>query len=257
MSQAPLPQETKYWTRAEDRQRVVNAFFDRSAVHYDRACDIMSMGSGQTYRASALARAGLAPGMRVLDVGTGTGLLAREVVRAVGKSGTVIGVDPSRQMMLAGRRHFTIPLVQAVGECLPFPDGHFDFITMGYALRHVPDLQQTFREYLRVLRPEGRVLLLEITRPASLFGTALARVYFGTLVPLLAQLGTRSRDAAQLMTFYWDTIEQCVAPEVVLASLSDSGFLGSRTVIHGIFTEYTASRLVRGTLVTSSHSTCA
>lgn len=240
--QPPLPQEMTYWNRAEDRQRVVNALFDRSAAHYDRACGIMALGSGQAYRRAALERAGLYAGMEVLDVGTGTGLLACEVVQMLGADGHVVGVDPSPQMMAAGRHHRGIRFVQALGECLPFPDSHFDFITMGYALRHVPDLHEAFGEYFRVLRPGGRILLLEITKPASTLGAALARAYFGTLVPLLARIGTRSADAGQLMKFYWDTIEHCVPPEIVLASLSQSGFVAKRTTVHGIFSEYTASR---------------
>lgn len=240
--QPPLPQANKYWSRAEDRQRVVNALFNRSAEHYDRACHIMSVGSGQVYRREALERAGLRRGMNVLDVGTGTGLVAREVVRLVGSSGRVIGVDPSAKMMAAGRRHHDIGFVQGLGECLPFPDSRFDFITMGYALRHVPDIDQTFREYMRVLRPGGRVLLLEITRPSSALGFLLARLYFETVVPYLAWVGTRSADTAQLMSFYWDTITDCVAPDIVLASLRRTGFVSGRTVIHGIFSEYAATR---------------
>src|SRR5882672_621036 len=104
MSQPPLPTETRYWTSTDDRQRVVNRLFDRSAEHYDRACRIMSFGSGQRYRREALGRARLRPGMHVLDVGTGTGLLAREIVFLLGSSGRVVGLDPSRQMMTAGRR---------------------------------------------------------------------------------------------------------------------------------------------------------
>src|ERR1700694_2936791 len=179
MSQPPLPLRTRYWTRAEDRQAVVNGLFDRAAEHYDRACDLMSFGAGQSYRRDALRRAGIRAGMQVLDVGHGTGLLARKIIPLFGPSGRVIGVDPSFKMMSSGRDRLNMPFVQGVGECLPFPDRRFDFITMGYALRHVPDLDQAFGEYLRVLQPGGRVVVLEITRPASASGMALAQVYFG------------------------------------------------------------------------------
>jgi demethylmenaquinone methyltransferase/2-methoxy-6-polyprenyl-1,4-benzoquinol methylase len=240
LTHPPLPDRTRYWTRAEDRQRVVNLMFDRAAEHYDRACSIMSFGTGQAYRRAALERGGLRAGMEMLDVGTGTGLVAREAVRLTGASGRVIGVDPSRRMMTAGRERAAIAFVQGVGEELPFPDCRFDFLTMGYALRHVPDLDQAFSEYRRVLKPAGRLLLLEITRPSSRLGTIAAGMYFGTLVPALAGLRTRSRDAAALMRFYWDTIAQCVSPEMVLGSLRRTGFSASRTVTSSIFSEYIA-----------------
>jgi demethylmenaquinone methyltransferase/2-methoxy-6-polyprenyl-1,4-benzoquinol methylase len=243
MPQPPLPAESHYWKHAGERQAAVNALFDRSAQHYDRACHIMSCGSGQGYRREALARAGLQPGMRVLDVGTGTGLLAREIVHLVGSPGHIVGLDPSPGMMAAGRRQPGIQFVQGVGERLPFPDAHFDFLTMGYALRHVPDLDQTFEEYRRVLKPGGRMLLLEITRPASTLGLTLARLYFGTVVPWLTRISTGSANAEELMRFYWDTIARSVPPETVLASLGRSGLIApDRTVMHGIFSEYTATR---------------
>jgi demethylmenaquinone methyltransferase/2-methoxy-6-polyprenyl-1,4-benzoquinol methylase len=243
MNQPPLPAETRYWTRTDNRQRVVNALFDRSAEHYDRACSIMSFGSGQRYRREALDRAGLRSGMHVLDVGTGTGLLAREIIHVLGSSGGVVGLDPSWNMMAAGRRELNLRFVQGLGERLPFPDAQFDLVTMGYALRHVPDLDQTFEEYHRVLKPGGRLLLLEITRPASTLGLALARVYFGTVVPLITRIGTGSSNAAELMRFYWETIAQCVPPETVLTTLERAGFVApDREVMYGIFSEYTAMR---------------
>ena len=243
MNQPPLPSHTKYWSRAEDRQRVVNGLFDRAAEHYDRACGVMSFGSGQSYRREALERAGVHQGMDVLDVGTGTGLLAREIVRVIGPSGRVTGVDPAFNMITKGREHLNIPFVQGVGERLPFSDCRFDVITMGYALRHVPDLDQAFGEYRRVLRPGGLLVLLEITKPVSTIGMALARLYFVAVVPCVTWMATRSADAAQLMRFYWQTIQQCVPPETVIASLRRSGFdVPVRSVVHGIFSEYTAVR---------------
>ena len=243
MSQPPLPADSHYWARTDDRQLIVNALFDRSAAHYDRACGIMSFGSGQSYRREALNRAGLRAGMHVLDVGTGTGLLAREIVKFVGSTGRVIALDPSWKMMAAGRRDVNLRFVQALGERLPFPDDRFDVVTMGYALRHVPDLDQAFEEYRRVLKPGGRLLLLEITLPASRLAQTLARTYFGTVVPLITRLGTGSANTAELMRFYWHTIAHCVPPEAVLASLGRAGFAApARIVVHGVFSEYSATR---------------
>lgn len=243
MTLSPVPTLSEYWSDPAERQRAVNALFNRGARHYDWICRIMSLGTGQSYRREALTRAGVRPGMAVLDVGTGTGLLAREALVAVNAAGRVIGVDPSVNMMAAGRVDVPMTRVQAVAERLPFADGRFDFVTMGYALRHVPDLDQTFHEYSRVLKPGGRVLLLEITAPASPTARALTAWYFGRVVPLIARLGTGSADAARMMRFYWDTIAQCVPPNAVLGALGRCGFADARrTVVQGIFSEYTATR---------------
>jgi demethylmenaquinone methyltransferase/2-methoxy-6-polyprenyl-1,4-benzoquinol methylase len=243
MSLPPLLGESAFWARPEDRQRAVNALFDRGAAHYDRVCNVMSFGSGQRYRRRALIQAGVRPGHRVLDVGTGTGLLAREIAHAVESSGRVVGVDPSRAMMAAGRSHLALPLVQGLGESLPVRSGMFDFVTMGYALRHVPDLETAFSEYQRVLKPGGYVLLLEITRPASPLGAAAVRWYFGGVVPMLARLTTGSADAARLMEFYSETIDHCVAPDVVLDTLAQAGFEAVRRDVEaGIFSAYTGRR---------------
>jgi demethylmenaquinone methyltransferase / 2-methoxy-6-polyprenyl-1,4-benzoquinol methylase len=250
VSQPPLPLLPDYWADSADRQRAVTTIFDRAAEHYDWVCAAMSLGLGQRYRREALWRAGLRDGMATLDVATGTGLLAREMARTVRATGCVIGIDPSAGMMAAGRRAggpkplqaVTVPLVRGVGERLPFPDARFDFVAMGYALRHVRDLDDAFAEYRRVLRPRGRLLLLEITAPVRPLGRTLARIYFGSIVPAVARLG--SADAARMMRFYWETIDRCVPPQTVLESLRAAGFEGvERTVVHGIFSEYTARKV--------------
>jgi demethylmenaquinone methyltransferase/2-methoxy-6-polyprenyl-1,4-benzoquinol methylase len=201
----------------------------------------MSLGSGALYRRQALERLGLRPGMAVLDVATGTGLVARAAAELTGGSG-VIGLDPSRGMLDEARRAASVPLVQARGEALPFPDARFDALSMGYALRHVSDVFAAFREYHRVLRPGGRVLILEISRPASRTGLWLARLYLKRLLPLVTRLGTGSASAQRLMDYYWDTIERCVAPEAILEALRRSGFEATRRVQGGLLSEYVGTK---------------
>jgi demethylmenaquinone methyltransferase/2-methoxy-6-polyprenyl-1,4-benzoquinol methylase len=188
-------------------------------------------------------RAGLRPGMAVLDVGTGTGLVAREAAHAFGRSCRIVGIDPSSKMLREGRQCQAMSVVQGVGERLPFASQSFELVVMGYALRHVSDLDQAFSEYSRVLKPGGRVLLLEITRPESRLGRAFARSYLGSVVPLVARIGTGSTDAARLMRFYWETIQLAVPPETVLASLRGAEFSAvTRRIVCGLFSEYLGTR---------------
>jgi demethylmenaquinone methyltransferase/2-methoxy-6-polyprenyl-1,4-benzoquinol methylase len=238
---APHRPLTHYYARAEDRQRHVTDLFDRTATHYEWICRVMSLGLGQTYRRQALERSGLTRGMRVLDVATGTGLVARAAAEVVGSSRCVVGLDPSRGMLLEARKALPVPLVQGVGETLPFPGDSFDFISNAYALRHVGDLEGAFAEYRRVLKPGGRLLILEISRPSSRVGLTLLRFYLESLVPWIARWGTGSGDARLLMKYYWDTIAECVPPGVILSALAWSGFRRTeRRVVFGIFSEYVA-----------------
>jgi len=237
MSLAPHPTIEGHYREPEKRQEYVDGLFDSAAPHYEWICSVMSLGSGALYRRQALQRLGLRPGMKLLDVATGTGLVAREATSLAGGSG-VIGLDPSRGMLEQARRTVTAPLVQARGEALPFADARFDALSMGYALRHVSDLHAAFREYHRVLRPRGRVLILEISRPASRLGLGLARLYLKRFVPFITRVGTGSADAQRLMDYYWDTIEHCVPPEAILDAMRRAGFEATRRVQGGLLSEY-------------------
>jgi demethylmenaquinone methyltransferase/2-methoxy-6-polyprenyl-1,4-benzoquinol methylase len=237
----PHPPLAQYAGSPTGRQRYVNALFDTGAPHYDRIASLMSFGTGGLYRRHALRRHGLRPGMRMLDVATGTGLVARAAADILGAEGSIVGLDPSRAMLDQSQGLGSATLVQGVGEALPFADGTFDFLTMGYALRHVPDLETTFREYRRVLRRDGRVLILEISRPESSIGRGIASVYFGRIVPIVTRIGTGSTGARDMMKYYWDTIEQCVPPPAILGALAAAGFQSPERVISGgIFSEFAA-----------------
>jgi len=124
--------------------------------------DLMSAGLHRLWKAFTLLRAGLAPGMKVLDVAIGTGLVSRQIVRILGARGEVIGIDPSAGMLASAARGLGIGLMRGRAEALPFADASFDFLAFGFALRHVEDMHAAFAEFRRVLRPGGRLLALEI-----------------------------------------------------------------------------------------------
>jgi demethylmenaquinone methyltransferase/2-methoxy-6-polyprenyl-1,4-benzoquinol methylase len=228
-----------YYADAEGKRHFTRRMFDASAADYDRVDRLLAFGSGAWYRRQALLRAGLAPGMRMLDVAVGTGLVAREAAQVVGARGGVVGVDPSAGMLAQSEAH-GLSLVRGRAEALPFAARSFDFLCMGYALRHLADLQAVFGEFRRVLRPGGRVLVLEITRPAGRMANAVLKAYMHGVLPALTRLVSSSRDTPTLYRYYWDTIEACEPPARILATLSAAGFAGAaRAVQLGIFSEYT------------------
>lgn len=239
---APITLLRQYWSDEGSRRRYVDHLFDGTAGDYDFVERLLGLGSGPWYRRKALARAGLAPGMNVLDVATGTGLVAREALRVVGPSGSLVGLDPSAGM-LAQASGLQVPLVRALGERLPFGDARFDFVSMGFALRHVADLDGLFGEIKRVLKPGGKACILEITRPTSNAVAVPMKLFMTRVVPAAAALRGRYGHARDLMRFYWDTIEACVPPQGVLAALERAGFAAPRRhVVLGMFSEYTGSR---------------
>jgi demethylmenaquinone methyltransferase/2-methoxy-6-polyprenyl-1,4-benzoquinol methylase len=240
-----LPHGTfrRYYRNEQQRREKIKEWFDAAAHHYDWITQVASFGTGMRYRRDALIRAGIAPGMSVLDVGSGTGTIAAEAQRIVGSSGLVVALDPSLGMLARAAARDVRRRTAGIAEALPFADGRFDLLTMGYALRHVADLRATFREYHRVLSPGGKVLLLEITPPSSRPAHRLLALYMGRMIPWLAAVGGGGRSARDLMRYYWDTIEHCVQPATILAALAEAGFSSpERHLQHGILSEYRAVR---------------
>jgi len=239
----PHPLRIREYPSDEARRRQIDGWFDASAQGYDFITQLMSFGSGSRYRRQVLLREGLAPGMSLLDVACGTGVLTSHGQRIVGPRGLVLGLDPSAGMLVEARRHGARRLVRANAEALPLADERFDLLSMGYALRHVADLRATFREYRRVLKSGGKVLILEITPPGSRISFHLLKLYLGRVIPAIARFGRGGRSARDLMKYYWDTIEQCVAPAEILGALEDAGFHQAlRRVEMGILSSYTAIR---------------
>jgi len=245
-AKAPHAPLTDYYRDEQARAGFVRDMFDSTAEDYDRMEHILGFGTGMWYRGQALERAGLQAGMRVVDVGVGTGLVAREAARIVGEPSLVTGVDPSPGMMANAKVPTGVALVQGSAEAIGFADAHFDFLSMGYALRHISDLNIAFHEFHRVLKPGGKVCLLEITCPESRWGRLLLKIYMKGLVPLLALVVGRQKNTRRLWRYYWDTIEACVPPEQVLATLRAAGFSDVRRHIEvkgmSILAEYQATK---------------
>jgi demethylmenaquinone methyltransferase/2-methoxy-6-polyprenyl-1,4-benzoquinol methylase len=242
-SQTPHAVLTDYYAREDERSSYLRRIFDETAEDYDRFEALLGLGSGHWYRHKTLQLAGLQPGMSVLDIGTGTGLVACAAVRIVGDPSHVVGVDPSVGMIRHARVPAGVRLLEGRAEAIPVADASADFLSMGYALRHLSDLTRAFREFHRVLRPGGRLCLLEITCPENAGLRALLKLHLRGLMPLAARWLARRRGTRELMRYYWDTIEACAAPAVILQALTAAGFDGvHRSVDLGIFSDYRARK---------------
>lgn len=241
----PHPVLTGHYGAAVERVDYIRRLFDESAPAYDRINAWMSLNTGGRYRYDALVRAGLGAGARVLDLACGTGVMARHAQDLVGPAGAVLALDPSLPMLRQARRRGVAALAAGTAESLPLPAGAVDFISLGYALRHVADLRVAFTELLRVLKPGGRLLILEMVPPRAPVPYALTKVYLKYLVPGVTALVTRNRQAHRLMQYYWETVDRCVPPAVVLDTLREVGFgTVQRTVQFGLLNEYSACRPV-------------
>ncbi len=228
---------------AQARERFLVDSFDDTAVDYNRLERILGLGTGSWYRGQALRRAGLRPGMQVVDVGMGTGLVSQEILRITGEPALLVGVDPSAGMMAQARLPAAVRCMNGRAEDLPLPDAAADFVVMGYALRHVADFSRACAEFRRVLRPGGRLLILEITRPRRRLVKMLLKAYMHGLVPRLAKWVSRAEQTPMLWRYYWDTIEACIEPAQVIDALGQAGLREvERHVELGIFSEYRALR---------------
>ncbi|HET7758817.1 MAG TPA: bifunctional demethylmenaquinone methyltransferase/2-methoxy-6-polyprenyl-1,4-benzoquinol methylase UbiE [Gaiellaceae bacterium] len=194
----------------------VRSMFDRISPVYDAMNRTMTMGLDQRWRHATVA-AVVHRGDRVLDACCGTGDLA---VAADEAGGTVTGVDFSERMLDRARRKSTeIEWVQGDALALPFSDGSFDAATVGFGVRNLDDLERGLAELRRVLRPGGRLAILEITRPSGLLAP-FYRLWFDGFVPLLGKL----LPGGSAYTYLPASVRRFPGPDELAALLHGAGF---------------------------------
>jgi demethylmenaquinone methyltransferase / 2-methoxy-6-polyprenyl-1,4-benzoquinol methylase len=210
---------------AEKRRRVAGVF-DRVASRYDLMNDLMSLGLHRLWKAFAVQAARVHAGDRVLDMASGSGDLARAFARRVGAAGEVWMTDINRAMLARGRDRSIdagrlLPVVQCDAERLPFPAGYFDCASVAFGLRNMTRKDAALAEMARVLRPGGRLVILEFSRVAK----ALEKPYDWYSFNVLPWLGERVAGDAAAYRYLAESIRRHPAQAELATMMEQAGLV--------------------------------
>jgi demethylmenaquinone methyltransferase/2-methoxy-6-polyprenyl-1,4-benzoquinol methylase len=206
----------------------VRAMFDRIARVYDLMNSVMTAGLHHRWRERAADLAALGPGDRALDVACGTGDLAIELARRVGGSGHVVGSDFSEAMLERARQKSgDVKWEWANALELPYPDGGFDAATVGFGARNFSDLDRGLAEMARVVRPGGRVVVLEITTPQRPPLSTFFSIWFDRVIPALGRLAGDPDAYAYLPS----SVKRFPAPEPLAGRMAAAGLGDVRWIL--------------------------
>jgi len=234
MAQAPDPPGSNATTDfgyeqvpVDEKRDRVRAVFESVADRYDLMNDLMSVGVHRVWKRFALSQTGLTAGGHALDVAGGTGDLAAGMAQQVGEGGLVILSDINRAMLERGRDRLidrgllgNVHYLLANAERLPFPDASFDCVTIGFGLRNVTDKQAALDSMTRVLRPGGRLLVLEFSRPTAPGLKSLYDLYSFNVLPWLG--GRVAGDAASYR-YLAESIRRFPDQETLRAMMQQAG----------------------------------
>jgi len=212
---------------ASEKAGRVRGVFDSVATNYDLMNDLMSVGLHRVWKRFTLERTGLRPGDRALDVACGTGDLAAGMSRQVGPDGRVVMTDINAAMLAEGRRRLlnkgivgNVEIAQANAEQLPFPDDQFHCVTIGFGLRNVTDKPAALAAMARVLKPGGRVLVLEFSRPSLGAIQPLYDLHLSKVLPALGQVIAKDAGSYQYLA---ESIRMHPDQDEMLTLMADAG----------------------------------
>ena len=208
-----------------EKARHVRSVFDSVASRYDIMNDVLSMGMHRVWKAYTVGVAAIQPGMRVLDIAGGTGDLARAFASRVGEQGCVVLTDINEAMLRTGRDRLldegkVIPTAACDAEHMPFADGSFDLASVAFGLRNMTHKEAALAEMCRVLRPGGRLLVLEFSRPAPLLQKPYD-FYSFKLMPLLGKLIAKDADSYRYLA---ESIRMHPDQATLKGLMKDAGF---------------------------------
>lgn len=239
MTSDPKPGNTTHFgfqqVPVTEKRRRVAGVFDSVASKYDLMNDLMSFGVHRLWKRFVIDLAGVRAGEKVLDVAGGTGDLSREFARQVGPRGLVVLSDINASMLAEGRRRLEdrgvvgLPIVQANAECLPFAEGTFDCITIGFGLRNVTDKDAALRSMYRILKPGGRLLVLEFSKPVVPGLSTVYDQYSFKLLPMMGRLVAGDADSYRYLA---ESIRMHPDQDTLKTMMQGAGF--ARTQVYNL-----------------------
>lgn len=211
-----------------EKANLVAEVFRSVAPKYDLMNDLMSFGMHRLWKRFTIAQANLHPGQYVLDVASGTGDLAKALAKVVGRQGKVIMTDINEAMLQVGRERLedagvlgNIECIQADAENLPFASQLFDCVTIAFGLRNVTNKISAMKSMHRVLKPGGKLLILEFSRPQSALMNKLYDFYSFNVIPRMGGVITNDRDSYQYLV---ESIRMHPDQETLKTMMQEAGF---------------------------------